>query len=41
MAYLKLENVCKEYESEAGVFNTLTDVSFELENGEFVSIFAN
>lgn len=38
MAYLKLENVCKEYESEAGVFNALTDVSFELENGEFVVI---
>ena len=38
MAFLKLENVCKEYKSEAGVFKALTDVNFELENGEFVVI---
>lgn len=38
MSFLKLENVCKEFKSEAGVFRALTDVSFELENGEFVVI---
>ncbi len=38
MAFLKLENVCKEYRSEAGAFKALTDVNFELENGEFVVI---
>ena len=38
MAFLKLENVCKEYKSEAGAFKALTDVNFELENGEFVVI---
>lgn len=38
MAFLKLENVCKEYKSEAGSFKALTDVNFELENGEFVVV---
>lgn len=38
MSYLKLENVAKEYSSQAGSFNALSDVSFELENGEFVVI---
>ncbi len=38
MSFLKLENVCKEYKSEAGAFKALTDVNFELENGEFVVI---
>ena len=38
MSFLKLENVCKEYKSEAGSFKALTDVNFELENGEFVVI---
>lgn len=38
MSFLKLENVCKEYKSEAGVFKALSDVNFELENGEFVVI---
>lgn len=38
MAYLKLENVCKEYNTAAGSFLALSDVSFELNNGEFVVI---
>ena len=38
MSFLKLENVCKEYKSEAGAFKALTDVNFELENGEFVVV---
>lgn len=38
MSYLKLEKVCKEYKSEAGSFCALSDVSFELNNGEFVVI---
>lgn len=38
MSYLKLENVCKEYKTDAGAFKALTDVNFELENGEFVVV---
>ena len=38
MSFLKLENICKAYKSEAGTFIALADVSFELENGEFVVI---
>ncbi len=38
MAFLKLENVTKEYKTDAGGFLALSDVSFELENGEFVVI---
>lgn len=38
MSYLKLENVCKEYSTAAGSFLALSDVSFELNNGEFVVI---
>lgn len=38
MSFLKLENVKKVYESEAGSFTALNDVSFELNNGEFVVI---
>ena len=38
MSYLKLENVCKEYTSKAGSVNALSDVSFELEDGEFVVV---
>ena len=38
MAFLKLENVCKDFKSEAGILNALTDVNFELENGEFVVV---
>lgn len=38
MSFLKLENVCKEYKSEAGTFKALSNVDFELENGEFVVI---
>ena len=38
MAYLELENVCKEYNTAAGSFLALSDVSFELNNGEFVVI---
>lgn len=38
MSYLKLEKVLKEYKTAAGSFKALTDVSFELENGEFVVI---
>lgn len=38
MSYLSLKNVCKEYKSEAGSFYALSDVSFDIENGEFVVI---
>ena len=38
MSYLKLENVCKDYTSQAGVYRALDNVSFELEKGEFVVI---
>ena len=38
MSYLKLENVCKDYHSQAGTFRALNDVNFELNNGEFVVI---
>lgn len=38
MSYLRLENVAKEYGSQAGTFKALSDVSFELENGEFVVV---
>ncbi len=38
MAFLKLENVTKEYKTDAGGFLALSNVSFELENGEFVVI---
>ena len=38
MSFLRLENVAKEYSSQAGSFKALSDVSFELENGEFVVV---
>lgn len=38
MSFLKLENVTKIYHSAAGDYTALKDVSFELENGEFVVI---
>ncbi len=38
MSYLKLENVSKEYVTAAGPISALTDVSIELEQGEFVVI---
>ena len=38
MAYLELENVCKEYNTAACSLLALSDVSFELNNGEFVVI---
>ncbi len=38
MSFLKLENVCKEYKTAAGVFKALDDINFELEDGEFVII---
>ncbi|MCM1290171.1 MAG: ABC transporter ATP-binding protein [Corallococcus sp.] len=38
MSFLRLQNVCKRYSTKAGDFDALTDVSFELENGEFVVI---
>lgn len=38
MNYLKLDKVVKEYKTEAGSFRALSDVSFELSNGEFVVI---
>ena len=38
MSYLSLENVSKEYNSDAGKFLALSDVTFELEKGEFVVI---
>lgn len=38
MSYLKLEKISKEYVSKAGNFLALSDVSFELEKGEFVVV---
>ncbi len=38
MSFLKLENVCKEYKSEAGSFEALSNVNFDIENGEFVVV---
>lgn len=38
MSFLKLENVTKEYKTVGGSFKALSDVSFSLENGEFVVI---
>lgn len=38
MSYLQLKNVRKEYKSEAGSFFALRDVTFSLENGEFVVV---
>ena len=38
MSFLSLKNVCKDYKTEAGSFRALSEVSFGLENGEFVVI---
>lgn len=38
MSFLELRNVIKDYKSEAGIFRALDDVSFSLDNGEFVVI---
>ncbi len=38
MQLLQLENVCKDYVSKAGTYHALMDVSFNLDNGEFVVI---
>ena len=38
MSFLPLNTVGKEYQSQAGKFRALDDVSFALENGEFVVI---
>lgn len=38
MSYLKLNDVCKEYKSGAGSFKALSDITFELSEGEFVII---
>lgn len=38
MSYLELQHVGKDYPSDAGVFRALDDVSFTLDNGEFVVI---
>ena len=38
MSYLSLEGVCKEYTTKAGSVKALSDVSFELNSGEFVVI---
>ena len=38
MSYLTLENVSKEYTTKAGSVKALDDVSFELNDGEFVVI---
>lgn len=38
MELLKLENVCKDYTGAAGTFRALSNVSFSLDNGEFVVI---
>lgn len=38
MSYLELQHVGKDYPSDAGVFRALDDISFTLDNGEFVVI---
>lgn len=38
MSFLSLKNVTKEYKTDAGTFKALSDVSFDLVNGEFVVI---
>ena len=38
MSYLTLEKVTKEYKTQAGSVKALSEVSFSLENGEFVVI---
>lgn len=38
MGFLELNGVIKEYSSQAGTFRALDDISFDLENGEFVVI---
>lgn len=38
MKFLELKNVTKDYKSEAGVFRALSDVTFSLDNGDFVVI---
>ncbi|MBE5751086.1 MAG: ABC transporter ATP-binding protein [Clostridiales bacterium] len=38
MAFLSLKNVTKEYKTGAGTFRALDNVSFDLENGEFVVV---
>lgn len=38
MSFLQLQNVGKDYKTAAGTFTALSDVTFDLENGEFVII---
>ena len=38
MAFLSLHNVKKVYQSQAGSYTALDDVTFDLENGEFVVV---
>ncbi|MBE7084703.1 MAG: ABC transporter ATP-binding protein [Clostridiales bacterium] len=38
MSFLRLENVAKEYKSQAGSVRALSHVSFDIDNGEFVVI---
>ena len=38
MSLLKLDKVSKEYKTEAGSYKVLTDISIELNNGEFVVV---
>ena len=38
MSYLLLQDVSKEYKTEAGSFVALSEVNFELDNGEFVVV---
>ena len=38
MSYLKLTDICKQFGSGEFIVNALADVSFELNNGEFVVI---
>jgi len=38
MSFLTMKNVAKDYQSQAGTFRALNDVSFSLDNGEFVVI---
>lgn len=38
MSFLQLRNVCKQYVTKVGTFDALTDISFDLENGEFAVV---
>ena len=38
MAFLRAEHLCKEFVSDDGKISALSDISFEVEKGEFVSL---